>query len=214
MDVNQEINRTGVTVVLRGAAVHTIIPIGRALRAGGITMLEITMETPGAIAVIEKAAAELDDMVITAGTVLDEVTARAAIMAGAQVIFSPTTDEGTIKMAKRYGVISIPGALTPTEILHAYEHGADYVKVFPIRSFGPDYVKDIHGPLPQIPLITTGGVDLENAADYINSGAVAVGIGSCLVDARKPLSEAYLAKVTENASHLIRAIKVAKAEKE
>lgn len=163
------------------------------------------------LSLIEQVAAELgNDVIVGAGTVLDPETARAAIMAGAQFIFSPTVNTETIRMTKRYGVVSIPGALTPTEILMAYEHGADLIKVFPANVYGPTYLKDIHGPLPHIPLMPTGGIDVHNAAEYIKCGAVALGVGSSLVNTKKEINEAYLSELTDKASQFVQEVKKAR----
>lgn len=204
------IKETGVAAVIRGATIENIIAIAEALREGGVKVLEITVETPGACAAIEKASVELDDVLVGAGTVLDPETARIAIMSGAKFVFSPTINPKTIEMAKRYGVISIPGALTPTEILTAYENGADLIKVFPANVFGPSYIKDIHGPLPQIPLITTGGISVKNVGEYIKAGAAGVGVGSSLVNMKKELTDAYLSEMTATASTFIQAVKEAR----
>ncbi len=204
------IKETGVAAVIRGATTKNILTIANALKEGGVKVLEITVETPGACAAIEKAALELDGVLVGAGTVLDAETARTAIMSGAKFIFSPTTNPKTIEMAKRYGVVSIPGALTPTEILTAYEHGADLIKVFPANVFGPSYIKDIHGPLPHIPLITTGGISVDNVGEYIKAGAVGVGVGSSLVNTKKELSAEYVNEITATAARFIQAIKEAR----
>lgn len=206
------IKETGVAAVIRGATTDNIIAIAEALKAGGVKVLEITVETPGACAAIEKASLEIDDVLVGAGTVLDPETARVAIMSGAKFIFSPTTNPKTIEMAKRYGVVSIPGAFTPTEILTAYENGADLIKVFPANMFGPSYIKDIHGPLPQVPLITTGGISVDNVGEYIKAGAAGVGVGSSLVNTKKELTSAYLSEITTTASKFINAVKEAREQ--
>ncbi|WML43154.1 bifunctional 4-hydroxy-2-oxoglutarate aldolase/2-dehydro-3-deoxy-phosphogluconate aldolase [Neobacillus sp. PS3-40] len=207
----EEIKNRGVVAVIRGASPKTIIPIGEALRKGGLTALEITMETPFALSTIEAAAKHFDtDMFIGAGTVLDSETARAAIMAGAKFIFSPTVRKETIMMAKRYGVISVPGAFTPTEMVTAYEYGADIIKVFPAGSVGPDYLKAIAGPLPQIPLMPTGGVGLHNAREYIKAGAIAIGVGSTLVDTNCEMTEEYFSQLTEKAQQFMMAVEQAR----
>ncbi|MGM0921417.1 MAG: bifunctional 4-hydroxy-2-oxoglutarate aldolase/2-dehydro-3-deoxy-phosphogluconate aldolase [Bacillota bacterium] len=208
-----EIRNRGVVAVIRGATPESIISIGNALKDGGVTALEITMETPRAASVIEAAAAYFgDEVLVGAGTVLDPETARMAILSGAKFIFSPTVRKETITMAKRYGVISVPGAFTPTEILTAYEYGADLIKVFPADAFGPSYLKNIAGPLPHIPLMPTGGVDLHNTADYMKAGAVAVGVGSTLVNTRKPLTEEALLNIKEKAADFINEVKKAREE--
>jgi 2-dehydro-3-deoxyphosphogluconate aldolase / (4S)-4-hydroxy-2-oxoglutarate aldolase len=200
----EEIRKRSVVAVIRGATMGTIIPMAQALKEGGVTALEITMETPKALSIIEKTVDTFgEDLLVGAGTVLDAETARVAIMAGSKFIFSPTVNTETILMTKRYGVISVPGAFTPTEILHAYEYGADVIKVFPAGSVGPGYFKNVAGPLPHIPLMPTGGINLENAKDYIRAGAVAVGVGSSLVDPKKELTDQYLLEVTQKAKRFV-----------
>ncbi|PEC50978.1 2-dehydro-3-deoxyphosphogluconate aldolase [Bacillus sp. AFS077874] len=207
----EEIKSRAVVAVIRGASLDSIVPIGEALKAGGVTALEITVETPNALAIIEKASDVFgDEMLVGAGTVLDAETARAAIMAGSRFIFSPTVNIETIRMTKRYGVISVPGAFTATEILNAFENGADVIKVFPAGSVGPGYFKYIAGPLPQIPLMPTGGINLVNAKDYIYAGAVAVGVGTSLVDPKKTLTDAYLSEVKVNARKLMEEVQAAR----
>ncbi|MBV7507911.1 bifunctional 4-hydroxy-2-oxoglutarate aldolase/2-dehydro-3-deoxy-phosphogluconate aldolase [Bacillus sp. sid0103] len=207
----EEIKSRAVVAVIRRASLDSIVPIGEALKAGGVTALEITVETPNALAIIEKASDVFgDEMLVGAGTVLDAETARAAIMAGSRFIFSPTVNIETIRMTKRYGVISVPGAFTATEILNAYENGADVIKVFPAGSVGPGYFKNIAGPLPHIPLMPTGGINLVNAKDYIHAGAVAVGVGSSLVDPKKTLTDAYLSEVKVNARELMKGVQAAR----
>ena len=182
MNTLQTIYENKLVAVIRGATEENIVSIGKALSAGGVKILEITAETPRFVSVMERAASELgEEAMVGAGTVLDPETARAAIMAGAKFIFSPTVNEETIKMTKRYGCVSIPGAMTPTEILTAYELGGDIIKVFPANIMGPRYLKDVHGPLPHIPLMPTGGVNLDNLTEYFQNGAVAAGLGSALV---------------------------------
>ncbi|TCS79393.1 bifunctional 4-hydroxy-2-oxoglutarate aldolase/2-dehydro-3-deoxy-phosphogluconate aldolase [Tepidibacillus fermentans] len=211
MKLLQEIMENGVVAIIRGAKPENILQIAKALKDGGIKTLEITVETPKVLTLIEKVSDEFgDDLIVGAGTVLDPETARVAIMSGAKFIFSPTVNVETIQMAKRYGVISIPGALTPTEIITAYEHGADIIKVFPANVFGPKYLKDIHGPLPHIPLMPTGGLDLTNVADYIKAGGVAVGIGSSLVNTKKMIDETYLKELESNASKFVLAVRKAR----
>jgi 2-dehydro-3-deoxyphosphogluconate aldolase/(4S)-4-hydroxy-2-oxoglutarate aldolase len=212
MGLLQEIIESGVVAVIRGAQPDTIIPIAKSLAAGGVKAIEITAETPGAISLIEKVTCELGDQIIAgAGTVLDPETARSAIMYGAKFIFSPTINKETIKIAKRYGIISVPGAFTPTEILTGYECGADLIKVFPANILGPGYLKDVHGPLPHIPLMPTGGINLENTGSYIKAGAVAVGVGSTLVNTKEVMDEDYFRNLTAKAQSFIEQVKLARA---
>ncbi|MBD8006916.1 bifunctional 4-hydroxy-2-oxoglutarate aldolase/2-dehydro-3-deoxy-phosphogluconate aldolase [Bacillus norwichensis] len=201
----------GVIAVLRGLRTDNALNIAKALIGGGVNTLEITMETPDALSIIKNIRTQLgDSVVVGAGTVLDSETARAAIMAGSQFIFSPTVNVETIRITKRYGVASVPGAFTPTEILKAYEAGADAVKVFPAGVLGPAYLKDIKGPLPQIPLIPTGGINLENAADFIKSGAIAIGVGGSLVNMKMENSSDFLEDLTKKAEKFVREVQSAR----
>ena len=177
-----EIEATGVVAVIRADSGKQLVDTCRALVAGGVTACEITMTTPNAIEAIAQATAAIgDEALIGVGTVLDAETARAAILAGAQFVVSPSLDPATITMAHRYDRPVMPGALTPTEIVTAWSAGADIVKVFPANHFGPTYFKDLKGPFPHIRLTPTGGVDLDTAADWIKAGAVCLGVGSALV---------------------------------
>ncbi|WP_236784657.1 bifunctional 4-hydroxy-2-oxoglutarate aldolase/2-dehydro-3-deoxy-phosphogluconate aldolase [Alteribacter salitolerans] len=201
----ENISDSGIVAVIRGAKKDSILDVAKALREGGIKSLEITVESPGAMGVIEKLASEFtgDGVSVGAGTVLDPETARAAILSGAQFIFSPTLNADTIKIAKRYGALSVPGAFTPTEILTAFEHGADMVKVFPARTLGASFIKDMKGPLPQIPLIATGGIDLSNAGEFIEAGAAGIGLGSTLVPSDGELTAEKLRGITDRARQFV-----------
>ncbi len=204
MDTLQRIYENKLVAIIRGVPPHKVIDVAKALHQGGIKTLEITVDTPNVLQVIEQIREEFEDeLIVGAGTVLDAETARAAIMAGSQFIFSPTVDIDTIKLTKRYGVVSIPGAMTPTEILTAYENGGDIIKVFPATVLGPTYIKDIKGPLPHIPIMPTGGVNLENISDYFQVGAVAAGLGSALVKKQSSYSQEDLAALTEKAKQFI-----------
>lgn len=204
MDILSEIISNKIIAIIRGSKAEDVLSIARALNKGGIKLLEITMNSPKALSVIEEVAYELGEKVIVgAGTVLDAETARNALLAGAKFILSPNVDTETIKMTKRYGAISIPGALTPTEILKAFTDGGDIIKIFPVSRFGPDYIKDIKGPLPQIPLLATGGINLENISSYIKNGAVGAGLGNTLVDSKVTVNEEYLNELTEKAARFV-----------
>jgi len=198
MNVLAKILKYKVISIIRDMEQDNLIPVMNALYNGGIRVVEITMSSPKVLSSIEMISEYFGDkMVIGAGTVLDPESARVALLAGAKFILSPTVDLETIKITKKYGAVSIPGAFTPTEILQAYQHGADIVKVFPASS-GAKYIKDIGGPLPQIPLLPTGGVSLENLSDFFKAGAVGAGIGSCLVNTKIPINEKYLKDLEEN----------------
>lgn len=177
--------KIGIVPVVRASSAELAIRAVEAIRAGGILAAEITMTVPGAIRALEKLADRFGDaMVLGAGTVLDAETARASILAGAEFLVSPNLRPATIEMAKRYSKSVFPGALTPTEILAAWEAGADAVKVFPCGSMGgAKYIKSLKGPFPQIETVPTGGVSLATIGDFFKAGACAVGIGAELVDA-------------------------------
>ncbi len=200
----------GVVAVLRADSSAELLDVAGALREGGVVAIEVTMTTPGALKVIEEAAASMKDSIIGVGTVLDPETARAAILAGAEYIVSPTLHLGVIEMAKRYGKVVMPGAFTPTEILTAWQAGADVVKVFPASVGGPSYFKDVRGPLPQVRLMPTGGVDLTTTGPFIKAGACAVGAGSAMVD-KKAVSAGKFDVITETARKFVDEVRKARA---
>jgi 2-dehydro-3-deoxyphosphogluconate aldolase/(4S)-4-hydroxy-2-oxoglutarate aldolase len=168
--------------------------------------LEITLNSPDALGAIERVVDRLGDQILVgAGTVLDGEAAAAAISAGAKFIISPSLDRATIETTKKLGAISIPGAFTATEILQAHRWGADIVKVFP-ASVGPGYFSDLRGPLPHIPLMPTGGVNLDNIREFFKAGAVAFGIGSALVKATPAVTGEYLQQLKTRAEQYIQAI--------
>ena len=197
--------------IIRVQTSAALIQIAQALHVGALSCLEITMTTPGALRAIAETSGELDDVLMGAGTVLDAPTARQAILAGAQFLVTPTVEPDVIEMAHRYGVVVIPGAMTPTEILTAWEMGADMVKVFPASILGPGYLKAVHGPLPQIPLVPTGGVTAGNAGEFIKAGAAVVCAGGWLVD-KKAVTEGHYEILTERALALVEAVKKAREE--
>lgn len=160
-----------------------LVDVAKALKAGGISVIEFTVSSPGVLDMIREASSHFgDEVVMGAGTVLDPETARAAILAGAEFIVTPTLNLATIELCKRYGKPIVPGALTPTEILTAWQAGADIVKVFPASTMGSSYLKSVLAPLPQIRLAPTGGVSADNAAEYLQAGAAVVAVGGKLVD--------------------------------
>ncbi len=208
LSVLQNIYENGLVGIIRGVQPDDILDVAKSLHQGGIHTLEITADTPRILQVIEQLREELpEEVIVGAGTVLDAETARAVIMAGAQFVFSPTVNIDMIQTTKRYGVVSIPGALTPTEILTAYEAGGDVIKVFPARSAGPNYIKDVNGPLSHIPLMPTGGINLDNIMDYFQAGAVAAGLGGSLVQAKKKYTETDLLELTEKAKAYVEKVK-------
>lgn len=197
---------TKIVAILRGADPDGALSIIEAIHAGGITNVEITLNSPHALDLIRKASDAMGDrMLVGAGTVLDQEEARAAIDAGARFIISPALDDDTVRYTIGAGIVSIPGALTPTEILKAYRLGADIVKVFP-ASAGPGYIRDIRAPLSHIPLMPTGGIRPDNIKAYQYAGGVAFGVGSALVDSRVPVTEEYLLTIRETARAFMQAV--------
>lgn len=201
---------TEVLGIIRANQIEGLIRTTQVLQEGGITCVEITMTTPGALRAIEEAASKKPGILMGAGTVLDAPTARQAILAGAEFLVTPTVEADVIEMAHRYGVVVISGAMTPTEILTAWEMGADMVKVFPASILGPGYLKAVHGPLPQIPLVPTGGITAENAGEFIRAGAALVCAGGWLVD-KKAVAEGRYEVITERARQLTESVEKAKA---
>jgi len=196
--------------IIRVDGTEGLIRAIQALQEGGILCVEITMTTPGALRVIEQASSNLRSVLMGAGSVLDASTARQAILAGAEFLVTPTVEMDVIEMAHRYGKVAIIGAMTPTEILTAWEAGADMVKVFPADVLGPGYLKAVHGPLPQIRLVPTGGVTAQTAGDFIRAGAAMVCAGGWLVD-KKAVAEGRYEVLTERARQLVTAVENAKA---
>ena len=173
----------GIVAIVRSESSERLVKVVGALAEGGVTAVEITFTVPDAIGVISRLRAELGDrIVLGAGTVLDPETARAALLAGAEFLVSPVVNLDVIRLARRYGKVVMPGAFTPTEILAAWEAGADVVKVFPADVGGPGYLKAIRGPLPQVRLMPTGGVDLDTAESFLAAGASCLGVGGALVE--------------------------------
>jgi 2-dehydro-3-deoxyphosphogluconate aldolase/(4S)-4-hydroxy-2-oxoglutarate aldolase len=171
------------------------------------------MTTPGALKVIEEVSSKMSGQVtVGVGSVLDPETARAAILAGAEFVVGPVLKESVIEIAKRYSKVVVPGAFTPTEILSAWEAGADVVKVFPATAVGPKYFRDILGPLPQVRLSPTGGVTVENTGEFIKAGAVFVGAGTSLVDS-KAVAEKRFSVITETAEKMVAEVRKARGVK-
>jgi 2-dehydro-3-deoxyphosphogluconate aldolase/(4S)-4-hydroxy-2-oxoglutarate aldolase len=175
----------GVVAVVRSPDSQQLVEVSRALADGGVTVVEITMSVPGALDVLRQVRQALGERVLLgAGTVLDAETARAVLLAGAEYVVAPTVNLDVIRLCRRYDKLVMPGAFTPTEILTAWEAGADIVKVFPAEVVGPAYFKALRGPLPQIRLMPTGGVDLTTAAAFLKAGACCLGVGGQLVEPR------------------------------
>ncbi len=207
----QTLKDTGVVAVIRADKAEDLVDVGRALREGGVKFIEITMTVPDALSVIEKATTALqnEDVYIGAGTVLDSETARLAMLAGANYIVSPVFRPDVVATCKRYSVAVMPGAMTPTEVLAAWEAGADVVKIFPAGVGGPQFFKDLKGPFPYIEIMPTGAVNRETAPKFIKAGACAIGVGGELVG--KPLIAAKdFAAITKNALDFVAIVQEAR----
>ena len=210
--VNYILEKCIVAVVRADSGGDDLVRVIEAVAAGGVHCIEVTMTTPGALACIETAAKKLAgaDVMLGVGTVLDPETCRMAILAGAEYVVSPTLSGTTIHMARRYGKPIIAGAYTPTEILTAWEEGSDFVKVFPANVGGPEYIKALKGPLPQVPLVPTGGVELDNIGEFLKAGASALGVGGNLVS-KKLIAGRDFNGLTENAKRFAEAVRAARA---
>ena len=198
-EVLNALREIGLVPVLRAESEEQALTLASAIAAGGVPVLEVTMTVPGAIRVMRRLAEERPDILIGAGTVLDPETARMCILEGAQFVVSPALNVKTIEMCHRYGIAVLPGALTPTEIVTAWEAGADVVKIFPASALGgAKYLKSVKAPLPQVEMIPTGGVSLATAAEFLEAGAFALGVGADLVNL-KAIAEGHPETITESA---------------
>lgn len=205
IDILQRILANGMVAIVRADTPDAALALAEACIAGGVTALEVAFTTPDTLGILKTLRQRHGDAVLLgAGTVLDPETARMAILAGAQFIISPGVNTDTIRLCNRYQVPAMSGAMTPTEIVTALEAGADIVKVFPGEAFGPEYIKALRAPLPQAPLMPTGGVTLENMGDWFQYGSVAVGIGSSLTG---PAKNGDYAAVTANACAFVQCMR-------
>jgi 2-dehydro-3-deoxyphosphogluconate aldolase / (4S)-4-hydroxy-2-oxoglutarate aldolase len=211
LNLLKRITDAGLVAVVRAATPDEALRIAEAVHAGGCPAIEVTFTVPGAHRVIERLAAAYkpSELILGAGTVLDPETARIAILSGATYVVSPALNPDTVRLCNRYQVAVMPGAMTVGEVIAAMEAGADIVKLFPGEAFGPAIVKAIRGPLPHAPLMPTGGVDLNNVAEWIKAGAVAVGAGSSLTGGAKT---GDYAAITRAAREFIERIKAAREE--
>jgi len=204
-DLLDAIRRHRLIAILRGFDTDRIVPLAEALFEGGIRLIEVTMNTPDAERQLRALAERAEGRWhVGAGTVLDAASARRALECGATYFVTPNVDEEVMAFAAGAGVDILPGALTPTEIARAHKLGARAVKLFPASRLGPGYIRDLQGPLPHIPLVAVGGVDLDNAATYLEAGAVGLGLGSKLLD-KQALREGNYAVITERAREFVRA---------
>jgi 2-dehydro-3-deoxyphosphogluconate aldolase/(4S)-4-hydroxy-2-oxoglutarate aldolase len=201
----------GVVAVIRLREAGALRAVVDALAEGGVLALEVTMTVPRALELIAEIAPSLPpEVLLGAGTVLDAETARAAIEAGARYVVSPVFREEVLSTCHRFEVAAMPGCFTPTEILAAWDAGADVVKVFPATALGPGYFRDLRGPFPHLRLMPTGGVSLANAGEWIRAGAVAIGVGSALVDAEAVAARRF-GDITDRARQLVAAVAAARS---
>jgi 2-dehydro-3-deoxyphosphogluconate aldolase/(4S)-4-hydroxy-2-oxoglutarate aldolase len=208
----QRVLESGIVAILRAPSSEQLTSVARALFEGGIDVIEVTFTVPDALQILSAVKKELGSRVLLgAGTVLDPETARAALLAGAEFIVSPAVNLDVIRLCKRYDKVVMPGAFTPTEILTAWEHGADVVKVFPSDCVGPGYIKALKGPFPQICLMPTGGVNLQTLPDFIKAGACAVGVGSSLVEPQA-VREGKMDRIRDLAAQYVQVLKAARAK--
>ena len=207
-EITQKVLDCGVVAVIRASSIEMAEKVATACAEGGIVGLELTFTVPGAQEVIAHLAANKEaKYVVGAGTVLDAPTARTAILAGAKFIVSPSFDKGTAEICNAYQIPYIAGCLTPTEVLTAMKAGVDLVKIFPGDVVGPKYIKDLHGPFPQGNFLPSGGVSVENAAEWIKNGAAAVSSGSSLI---APAKKGDFEGVKKNASEFVAVVKAAR----
>jgi 2-dehydro-3-deoxyphosphogluconate aldolase/(4S)-4-hydroxy-2-oxoglutarate aldolase len=211
LEVLAVLRASGVVAVIRTENPADLVAVAKALGKGGVRFVEITLTVPGALDIIRDAASEAGSagVFIGAGTVLDAASARAAILAGASFVVSPGFDLETVKLCATYGVVAIPGAFTPHEVLSAWRAGADVVKIFPADLGGPDYIKTLKEPLPQVELLPTKGIDLKNAGAFIKAGAIAVGAGGALVS-KALIAARDFDTISENARAFTRVVREAR----
>ena len=205
-EIVETIERLGIVAIIRMKDAAKLRAVFDALANGGVRAIEVTMTVPGAVSLIAELAKSIPpEILLGAGTVVDGATARAVIDAGARFVVSPVFRPDVIAACHERDVAAAPGCYSPTEILDAHDRGADVVKVFPATSLGPQFIKDVRAPLPQLKLMPTGGVSLDNAGDWIRAGAVAVGAGSALLDA-KAIEEGRLDVITANARRIVASV--------
>lgn len=205
-EILKKINDKGVCAIVRGTSADTLKRIAESLLKGGVSTIEVTFNTPGAAQMIEELCTEYgDDVLVGAGTVLDEETARIAILSGAKFVLAPTLNTKMIQTCLRYNVVPVPGVMTPTEALTAWEAGARIVKIFPAGVLGAPYIKQIKGPLNQIDMMVVGAVGASNLADFLKAGASSAGIGGELVSA-KLVAEGKFGEITKRAKTFLQIV--------
>jgi 2-dehydro-3-deoxyphosphogluconate aldolase/(4S)-4-hydroxy-2-oxoglutarate aldolase len=207
----RQVLECGIVAVVRSPDSRQLVEATRALADGGVTVVEITMTVPNALEVVREVRQALGDRILLgAGTILDPETARAALLAGAEYLVAPTVNLDVIRLCQRYDKLVMPGAFTPTEILSAWEAGADVVKVFPADVVGPAFFNALRGPLPQVRLMPTGGVDLKTAADFLRAGACCLGVGGQLVEP-KAVAEGNFDRIRDLARQYVAVVKEVRA---
>jgi 2-dehydro-3-deoxyphosphogluconate aldolase/(4S)-4-hydroxy-2-oxoglutarate aldolase len=204
MSVLSQILKDKIVAIIRGANPADVLNIADALQQGGVNILEVTLNSPGAFNVIKELTHQMQNMLIGAGTVLNAGDAKASIEAGAKFIISPNLNVETIETTKRLGMVSIPGAYTATEVVNAFNNGGDIIKIFPATN--AEYIKTLRGPLSHIPMMPTGGITPENISQFEKAGAVAFGIGTSLVNVNHKITNEYLRQITENARKFVQAV--------
>jgi 2-dehydro-3-deoxyphosphogluconate aldolase/(4S)-4-hydroxy-2-oxoglutarate aldolase len=205
-EVLARIQRTGIVPVVRALSTEEALAIVEAISAGGIDVIEVTMTVPGAIDIIRQLTRTRADLLIGAGTVLDPETARGCMLEGAQFIVTPATNIATIEICQKHAIPIFPGALTPTEIVNAWQAGGDAIKVFPISAMGgAPYLRSLKAPLPQVELIPTGGISVATATDFLRNGAFALGVGADLCD-RAAIAEGKPERITQTARQYLESV--------
>ena len=214
MEKNEKLSlicKTGVIAIMRAQDPDQLIAAANAIRKGGVRVMEVTMTTPGALDVIAAAVKRFGhEILFGAGTVLDPETARSVVLAGADFVVSPTLNLEVIALCNRYGIPVIPGCFTPTEMLTAWEAGADLIKLFPAEVGGPAWIKALLAPLPQLKIVPVGGVDINTAAAFIRNGAVALGVGGALIN-QKLLDAGDRTELTRRAAAFVEEVKKGRA---
>lgn len=206
----QHVLDLGLVAIIRAPSGEQLVEVSQALLDGGIDVIEVTFTVPGILDILREVRAALGDRILLgAGTVLDPESARAALLAGAEFLVTPVVNTEVIRLARRYDKLVMCGAFTPTEILTAWEAGADVVKVFPADVGGPAYLKAIHGPLPHVRLLPTGGVNLETLPAFVKAGACAVGLGTALVE-KEALEQRDMARIRRQAAAFVAQMRAAR----
>jgi len=204
MSTLDHILKNKIVAIIRGADPADVLRIAEALQLGGVNIVEVTLNSPNALEVIKELNGKMSNLLVGAGTVLSAADAKASVEAGAKFIISPNINIDTITTTKKFGIVSIPGAYTATEVVNAFAHGGDIIKIFPATN--AEYIKVLRGPLSHIPMMPTGGITSENISEFKRVGAVAFGIGTSLVDVKHKITDEYLNRVTENAHKFVQAI--------